>query len=237
MTFFEHLEELRKRLFWIVIAILIGTSITFGFALDVIAWLKVPLDPDVKLYYMNVMEPFMVKLKVAIFTGVIVALPVIFYQLLSFIAPALEANEKRIFYPMIVLFVSLFLLGGAVSYEVIMPFGVTWLVGQAGAEISPVLSVSQYVSFAILFIAAVGTVFETPIVILLLVKIGIVTPQQLRANWRIAYVVLMLVSAIATPDWNVIPMIMLSVIMVLLYEMSILLSKLLIKKKDEEVEE
>lgn len=231
MTFFQHFEELRRRLFVSFLAILIGTAVSYTFAFKyILPFLKKPVEPlgvEVDLHYLSIIEPFMAKFKLAILVGIFLALPVICYQFLAFIAPALQRNEKKFFYPLVLVFVLLFLAGAFVSYSYIMPLGAEWLIGQAEDEVLPVLTVSQYISFAMLFLLAFGLAFETPLVIVILVKVGIVPREVLRKNWRVVYVVLMILAAIATPDWSLPPMLMLSAILIALYELSMLVTKVM----------
>lgn len=228
MTFFQHFDELRRRLFVTFIAIIIGTAISYTFSFKyILPILKRPVDVELKLHYLNIMEPFMAKFKLAILVGIFLASPIIFYEFLAFVAPALKRNEKKFFYPLVAVFVLLFLLGAFISYSYIMPLGAQWLLGQAQGEIDAVLTVSQYISFVMLFLLAFGVAFETPLAIVILVKVGIVPRDTLRRNWRVVYVVLMILAAIATPDWSLPPMLMLSAILIGLYEISMLVTKVI----------
>ena len=130
-----------------------------------------------------------------------------------------------------------FAAGLSFGYFYVMPVGIRWLLDLAGQELKPVLTATQYISFCGWFLIAFGFSFETPIFILLMVRMGVVTPKQLRKNWRIAYIVILLFAAIITPDWNPVTMVLVAVPMVLLYEFSIILAKFVTKRLDKKEEQ
>ncbi|HDP69340.1 MAG TPA: twin-arginine translocase subunit TatC [Actinobacteria bacterium] len=235
MSILDHLDELRKRIIVSVIAVIIGVGICFFYAYDILEILLKPAG-DLELVFLGVLDPFMAKFKIAIFAGIFIALPVIIYQILSFLAPALKGHEKKIIYPMVLFFVILFACGAYFGYTYIMPVGTEWLLNQAEGQISPVLTIDKYVAYASLFIIAFGISFETPFFILILVMLGVVSPKSLRKNWRIAYLIILLFAAIVTPDWSPVTMTIFAMPMILLYELSILLAwgyKKLRKKKED----
>lgn len=226
MSFLEHLEELRRRLLACIIAVLVGSAVCWLFAYQILDILTRPVG-DLELHYLGIMEPFMAKFKIAVFGGVCLTVPIIIYQLLAFVAPGLKKKEKRYVYPLLFFLVVLFAAGVAVSYFYVLPLGAQWLLGQAEGKLTQTLTVSQYVSFAALFLLAFGVAFETPLVVWALVKLGVVSPQSLRKNWRVAYIIILIIAAMATPDWSIPPMVILAGSMILLYELSILLARVL----------
>jgi len=239
ISILDHLDELRRSVIISAIAVLIGAAICFNYAYPILNILKKPAG-NIDLIFVNVLDPFMIKFKIAIFAGIFVALPVIVYQVFSFIAPALKRNEKKTIYPMVLLFVILFACGVVFGYKYIMPAGTEWLLGQAEGQISPILMVDKYVAYASLFLLAFGISFETPFFVLALVMLGIVSPKSLRKNWRIAYIIILLFAAIVTPDWSPVTMTIFAAPMILLYEFSIVLAwwyKKLKKKKKEDLTE
>ena len=168
----------------------------------------------------------MVRFKLAFIFGIVVTTPIIFYQILAFLAPALKGAEKRILYPMVFAMVLLFGLGASIGYFLVMPFTWTWLYSQGQAlGIIQILSASDFISFVTLFLLAFGVAFETPVVLVVLMRLKVVSRKTLRENWRIAYVAIMIIAAIATPDWSLPPMLILSAAMVILYEGTLLLAR------------
>ncbi len=220
MTFFDHIDEFRRRLLIIVITLLITSSIGYYFAMDILGILKQQL-PAITLTYRGIMEPFMVKFKLGVLTGFFLALPIVLYEVLAFLAPALKGKEKRIIYPMVFLLVVLFFAGAIFSYFYIIPIGVEWLLVQDEGKLVRLLNVSDFISFITLFILAFGVAFETPVALMALIKLKIVSRESLRKNWRVAYITLLVIAAIATPDWSLPPMLILGTIMILLYELTL----------------
>ncbi len=225
MTFIEHLEELRRRIIVMFLSLVVAVGVAYIFSWDILGFLKEPASRagiPMNLYYQTVLEPFMVRFKIAMYAAIVLALPVILYEVLAYIAPALRKKEKR-FMALALFFIIIFFLAGvAFCYLYILPVGLKWLTGQSGGEITPVLMVGEYVSFVALLMVGVGLSFETPLVIWLVVRLGIVTPQRLHKNWRIAVIVVLVFSALITPDWNPVTMLLVAAPMFLLYEGSIL---------------
>ena len=224
MTFLDHLDELRKRIMYALIAVVIGACIAAFFWKPILDILMRPAG-DIELHYLNVLEPFMAKVKLSIFSGVLVAFPIIIFQFLMFLAPALKTKEKKQIYPLVFFLVILFFSGVVFGYFYIMPVGTKWLIDQAGDKMVSILSISQYLSYAWLFLLGFGLSFETPIFIWLLSKLGIVTSKSLIRNWRYAIIIILIASAILTPDWSPVTMALFSAPMFVLYLFSILLIK------------
>lgn len=232
MTYLQHLEELRRRIIVSIVALVAGCAVSWLFAWDILNILKGPAG-NITLHYMKPMEPFLVRFKLTLFGGVLLALPVILFEILAFLSPALKRKERSFTVAVMLMILVFFAAGVTLGYYYIMPVGITWLLDLAGEQMSPVLSASEYVSFAGWFMLAFGIAFETPIFIWMLVALGVLTPEQLRKQWRYAYIVILLFAAIITPDWNPITMMMVAVPMVLLYEISILLARFTVGKRKE----
>ena len=224
MTFLDHLDELRKRISYALIAVVIGACIAAFFWKPMLDILMRPAG-DIELHYLNVLEPFMAKVKLSIFSGILVAFPIIIFQFLMFLAPALKTKEKKQIYPLVFFLVILFFSGVVFGYFYIMPVGTKWLIDQAGDKMVSILSISQYLSYAWLFLLGFGLSFETPIFIWVLSKLGIVTSKSLIRNWRYAIIIILIASAILTPDWSPVTMALFSAPMFVLYLFSILLIK------------
>lgn len=229
MPFLDHLEELRWRIIWSLLALMVGVGIAFTALLqfDVIGLLERPIAPYLhghKLVYTHPGDPFSIVLNASIALGVAMALPVIFYQLWSFISPALHRHEKKLVMPMFVFATALFVSGVCLSWFVVLPLALPWLMGFATEALEPMITASEYFGFAISMTLAFGVCFELPIVIVSLALLGLVTPQFLNKFRRHAIVVCVVVGAFLTPGdliWTTLAM---AVPLYFLYEVSVLLT-------------
>lgn len=226
MTFFEHLGELRTRLIRALIYVLIGAIITGVFWEEIFKILLKPAGIK-SLVALGPIDMFMAKFKLSLYSGLVLTLPFIIYEIMAFIAPALKRKERRVVLPLIFLSVILFYSGVVVGYFFIMPPGIKWLLEQGGTVMEAFLTTDRYLAFSFMFLAGVGISFETPIVVYLLSKMGLVTPRSLLVNWRYAIVIIFTVAAILTPDWSPVTMALFALPMVILYFLSILLVKFL----------
>jgi sec-independent protein translocase protein TatC len=228
MTLVEHLEELRQRLQYAVLGLLVTTGLGLVYV-DVL--LRILLRPagDVKLTTLTVLEPFLVKVKVAFLFGFAVSMPWIMYQLYAFVDPALTHTERRRTIPLAILAGLLFAAGLVFGYMVILPVSVRWLLAQAGAQFNVLITANAYISFVLFFLLVVGATFETPLVILTLAMLGVVSPQTLRREWRIAYMVIAAIAVFGTPDWSPVTMLLVAIPMALLYEFSLVLCRIFIR--------
>lgn len=230
MKFLEHLAELRKRIM-VSAAVL---AVTFGICLFfAVPLLKVLLQPagHLKLVYLSVLEPFMVKVKVAFFAGLSLALPVILYEILAFASPGLKVKEKRLILPIIISMLVLFVSGVVFGFRFIMPISTDWLLSQAGEIMKANVSASSYVTYAGWFLIAFGVSFETPLFILLMVRLGILTPKKLRSSWRYAVIIILVIAAVITPDWSPITMAVMAIPMLVFYLLSCFLAGFVAPKK------
>lgn len=232
MPFTQHLEELRKRLIIIFISIGSGFFLTYFVSNKIILILKIPLGQD--LIFISPTEAFFVNLKVALFVSIFLTIPITLYQLWKFVSPGLLEKEKKYTLPFVVSSTIMFVAGGIFAYYLIIPFGIKFLLAYGTDEIKPMLSLSNYISFTIKLILAFGIVFELPLVLLFLTKIGIVTPNFLRRNRKYAILFVFILAAFLTPP-DVFTQILMALPLIVLYEIGILLSKLVYKKKDDEV--
>ncbi len=236
MTFIEHLEELRRRIIIALLAMMVAMAACYLYSWKILDILKnpatkasIPLD----LHYFSVLEPFMVRFKIALYAGIVLALPVILFEILAFIAPALRKREKKVMYTSLALIIGFFIAGTIFCYFYILPAGLNWLVGQAGNRLTPTLRAEDYIGIVALLLLALGITFETPLLIFLVVRLGIITPQRLHKNWRIAVIVILCFAALITPDWNPVTMLLVAVPMFFLYEASILFAMLGLRKRKE----
>jgi len=240
--FLGHLEELRKRLVACAIAVGAGFVASYGFSEQLFQLLIMPLKAVMpegdRLIFTNLPEMFFTYLKVAFLSGVLVTAPFIFYQLWLFVAPGLYRHEKKYVIPFVVISTLLFVGGALFGYFVVFPFGFKFFIGFSNEYVKALPSVKQYFSFAIKLLFAFGVVFELPVVIFFLTKMGIVTPQLLRKKRKYAILLTFVLAAILTPP-DVITQCMMSAPLMLLYEVSIVGAKLFGKKKvtEEDAEE
>ncbi|MDY6794711.1 MAG: twin-arginine translocase subunit TatC [Actinomycetota bacterium] len=229
MSFIEHLEELRRRIIVMFLSLGVAVCVGYIYSWEILDFLKEPAikaQIPLNLYYQTVLEPFMVRFKIAMYAAIVLALPVILYELIAYIAPALRKREKKFMYAALFFIIIFFLAGVAFCYFYILPVGLDWLVGQAAGRISPVLMAGDYVGLVALLMLAIGIAFETPLVVWLVVRLGIITPQRLHKNWRWAVIVILAFAALITPDWNPITMMLVAFPMFLLYEGSIFMAML-----------
>ena len=236
MPLTEHLRELRYRLIVSIIAFLIGTGVAFYFAKYVFELLKEPVIrfyPDVELITLSPTEPLFILIKISIAVGFILAMPVILYQMWRFIEPALYSHEKRMFIPLVLSSILLFLLGAAFAYFVVLPLALKFLLGLGFTQLmaTPYLSVDMYVSFVLKMIIAFGIAFQMPIVLYILQKAGIITPEHLAKFRKYFIVVAFLIGAIIAPDVST--QVLMAIPLLVLYEISVLLGKYATRKKKE----
>ncbi len=224
MSFIDHLDELRKRLLIVLIVFVVAFIAFYPFHTKILDFLKLSfLDTD--LVFLEVMEPFLVNLKIAFFCAIITVSPLLAYQIAAFIAPALSVKIKKYLIVILILFFILFAGGFYFGYKFLVPSAMKWFLGQ-GSNLVPTISVTKYISFVGWFLVGAGLAFEIPLILLFLIKAGILKVSTLRRQWRIAYIAILLLSAIITPDWSPVTMAILAAPMILLYELSLLLAKI-----------
>jgi len=228
MTFLEHLDELRKRLMYGIIALVIGTAVCYIFFAPILEFIKWPLPQDLKSIQLTVfgfMQMFMVRFKLAVIGGFVLTSPFIFYQILAFFTPAMQKNEKNFILKVLPIMVLLFLAGAAFAFFIVLPAAIEWLQNQGMGQLDFMIKAEDYINFVSLFVLSFGVAFEAPLVVMLLIKLGIADRKKLRQHWRYAYVASFVIAAMATPDWSIVTMSMLGITLVLLFELSLFLSR------------
>jgi len=237
MPFTDHLEELRNRLIRCFIAVGIGFSISYFFKEEIFDFLMKPLlqvmPSDNKLIYTGLPEAFFTYLKVSFLSGILVAVPVILYELWMFIAPGLYKKEKTILMP-IVFLSSFFFIGGALfGYFVVFPFGFKFFLSFSSDSIKALPSMREYLSFSSKMLLAFGFVFELPLFITVMARMGLITVDFLKKNRKYALLLFFTGAAIITPP-DVVTQIMMALPLMLLYEISIIGAKIFKKKIENE---
>lgn len=232
MTFLEHLEELRWRIIYALIGLILGTIICWvfiDFLVDVIL-LKPARDSSAKLQNLRPFGQLFLYFQVALMGGVILSLPNIFWQLWKFIAPALRKKERG-YIAWIVIFSSVcFLSGIAFAYFVMLPLTLKFAAEFGSQTIENQFAIDEYMSIIISVMLAAGFIFELPMISFFLTKLGILTPNFMKKYRRHAIVIILVLAAFLTPGADPVSQVVLAVPLVVLYEISILISKLSQKK-------
>jgi sec-independent protein translocase protein TatC len=228
MPFLEHLGELRTRILWSVAAIAVGLAISLAFTDRLMKLVRRPFDqaaPGQKLVFVSPTEAFWVYMKVALIAGIILAMPMILYQIWAFIAPGLYSNEKRFAGPFVIVGSLFFASGAAFAQFVVIPFAMRFLVSFPGPDLVPMISVGSYVDFVLKFTLAFGVVFELPVAITLASRMGLVTPQALARNRKYAILINFVVAAALTPTPDIFNQALMAGPLCILYELGILAAR------------
>ena len=240
MPFLDHLEELRWRILWSLLALGVGIGIGFFLVLqfEVIGLLARPITPFLegqKLVFTHPAEPFSITMKVAFIIGIVFALPVIAYQVWAFVSPALYQREKRVMIPVLGGATFLFAGGVALAYFIVLPLTLRFLLGLQTGSLQSMIKAADYFGFAITMSLAFGLAFELPIVIVALTALGIISARTLNRFRRHAIVLCFVGGAVITPGGDVMSMMALAVPLYLLYELSIVLATIIERKRERRI--
>lgn len=252
MPLTEHLAELRNRIIISLVALLVTFLVAFNYSEEIFKLIMFPLRYSVdfsvknmyvhfvpqdklqntKLVFLAPAEAFWMNIKVSFVAGLILSMPVMFHQLWKFISPGLLPKERRYVIPFIFSATGLFLFGATFCFFIVLPFAMGFLLTyKVGDFLMPMLSVGQYVDFCLKFILAFGAVFELPIIIIFLTKMGIVTPKTLAKNRKYAVLIAFVLAAFLTPTPDAFNQILMALPIILLYEIGIWISLLFVKKE------
>jgi sec-independent protein translocase protein TatC len=238
--FTAHLDELRKRLIICFVAIGVGFVACYFFKVELFYILVAPLQKVMKsgetLIYTHLPEAFFTFLKTAFIGGLMLASPVIIYEFWMFIAPGLYDREKRLLLPILFLSVVFFIGGSLFAYFIVFPYGFQFFLSFATDTIRPLPSMKEYLGFSSKLLLAFGLIFELPLVITFLAKLGIVSVDFLKKQRKYAILVIFIVAAILTPP-DVVTQFMMALPMMALYEISILGARIFGKKAETMEEE
>jgi sec-independent protein translocase protein TatC len=235
MPLMEHIRALRKLLVVSAYAVAFGTVLGWVFSDKIYAYLARPVLDIVGVAFITTtpMEPMMVKLKVSLVTGVVIALPVLVWQIWSFILPALKQTERKYLYTIVPSSLFLFLLGAGFCFYFVIPVGIKFLLLTGGSvQSTTMVTQSSYLSFLITFILTFGIVFQLPIVLLLLIRLGIVSPQTLAKKRKWAFFGIVALTMLVSPTPDITTQLLMAGPMYLLYEISIWLGYSVVKKRD-----
>jgi sec-independent protein translocase protein TatC len=227
MSFLEHLEELRKRIIWSILAVGVAFLVCWNYADKIYGYMQAPIMDalsrnhlEQKLVYLNPTEPFNMYMKIGLIAALFVASPFVLYQLWAFVAPGLYKNEKKYVVPFMVLSVGLFLGGGLFGYKIVYPAALDFLI-KYGKQFTPMITIGEYTDLFLTIIIGLGVVFEMPILVFFLALIGIVSPRWMWNNFRYSILVIFIIAAILTPTTDIMNMCIFAAPMVGLYLISI----------------
>ncbi|MDP2938928.1 MAG: twin-arginine translocase subunit TatC [Candidatus Omnitrophota bacterium] len=232
LSLVEHLEELRKRIIICVVSLAVGILVGFPFSSPILKILKLPAKGLIeKLVFFSPQEAFLIYMNIALFSGLVISLPVILYQFWAFVLPAVEEKLRK-YIGFFLFFCLIFFISGCLfAYFVLIPPSLKFLLGFASGELEPVICASKYISFLLSLILGCGVVFQMPVLSFLLSKIGIINAKILRKKYKYALVMIFIIAAAITPTTDIFNMLALAVPMLLLYEISIWISFLAANKQ------
>lgn len=234
MPFMSHLNELRKRLTVVVAVVGVLTLVGYFLSDQIYLILTRPMTPiigDQGAYVFDILEAMSNRFRLGMFGALVVGSPIILYEVLAFFLPALKPKERRWFMWTFFAAVLLFLGGVAFCYFFILEPSTRWLVEQSGETFELLLRAQSAMTFSMWFLAGFGLAFEVPVVVFYLVYFNVVPYATLRKNWRIVWVVIVVIASMITPDWNPWSMAALSGAMVGLFEASMLLVRIMLARK------
>lgn len=231
VPFQDHITELRRRVMYSAIAIFITTVIAFIFHEQVLTLLMQPAQgftniPSGKPIYTDLTEFISTAMKASLLVGLLTAMPFVLYQMVRFVAPGLSPSERRYLYGLLPAVVLAFLLGAAFGYRVLFPPAIHFLLSFGSDIATPYIRIGSYVSLMISLLFWMGIVFETPIVLFFLSRIGVVSPEQLGRQRRYAIVVAFILGALITPTFDPVNQTLVALPIIVLYEVGIWLAKI-----------
>jgi sec-independent protein translocase protein TatC len=241
MPFLDHLEELRWRIIWTLLALAVSVALGFFIVLrfDILALLEQPILPFLHGHHVMATHPtdgLQLTISAAVWIGVVGAFPVIVYQTWLFLAPALYARERRLLVAALLGGIVLFVMGAVFAYFVMLPMSLPWLFTMFGHALEPMITAENYFGFVFSMVLSFGLAFELPVVILLLAAAGLVTPRMLNRYRRHAVVLIVVFSAFLTPGdfvWSTIAM---AVPLYLLFELSVLAARAMYRNRTRQTE-
>ncbi|MFZ4516204.1 MAG: twin-arginine translocase subunit TatC [Acidimicrobiia bacterium] len=229
MSLVAHLTELRRRLTVCLVAVAAGAVIVYVFFGDLLRFISTPyraIDPTTKLIATGVADQFLLRLTVATYGGIIIAMPVILWELWRFITPGLNPKEKRYSIPFLLSSVVLFTAGAAVGWFTLEP-ALKFLYGAGGGEIQQLNTAKNYVNFVVLIFLAFGLSFEFPIVLMFLLIARVVSTAQLRKGRRLAIVLIAVFAAVITPSQDPYSLLFMAAPMYLFFESTIVIGRIM----------
>ena len=222
-----HLSELRKRLIIIAVAGIVGTCISYYYV-DLL--LEILLKPAGKLYYMRPTEAFFTYMKVSVVGGLVIAAPIILYQIWLFVKPALTVREKQLSNWILPVAIGLFGIGIVFSYFLVLPAAVKFFMGFATDELQPMFSIGQYMDFVLSFVLPFGFIFELPLILIILGYFNLITSRFLKTKRKIFILISFIIGAVISPTPDMFSQTMIALPMILLYETSLFVLAKIMKR-------
>ncbi len=224
-----HIEDLRKRLINSAICLVIAFFACFFFYAPILEWMMVPVEtvlpPNSKMVAVEIQEPFFTSLKVAFFSGFILSLPIIFWQMWLFLAPGLYEHEKKLVIPFVFFATLMFLVGASFAYYIVVPFGFEFLINFGSVVVTMLPSIGKYVTFFTKLLFGFGIAFELPVITFFLAKIGLVDDKMLKDFFKYAVVLIFILASLLTPP-DVLTQFLMAGPLILLYGVSIYIAKI-----------
>ncbi len=235
MTFLEHLEDLRKRLFYSFVALFIGFVPGWIFSKELYTILARPvtqyLPEGTRLAFTTLTAPFMLYMKVAFLASLFFMSPFVFLQIWYFVAPGLYRKEKKYAVPFVLMTTFFFSIGALFAYFIVFPWACRFFL-TLGRDFQPVITVDQYFGFALKVILGIALVFELPTLVFFLAKMGLITARWMVRNFKYAVLLIFVIAAVITPTPDVITQSIVAVPMLVLYGLSILIALVVGRGKD-----
>jgi sec-independent protein translocase protein TatC len=227
MPFMEHLGELRTRIVRSLLGLLAGALVALPFSDRIVDWLARPITRlNYELVFTAPAEAFWVQMKVGLMVGLFVASPVILWQVWAFVSPGLHSHEKKYAAPFVVIGSLMFILGGAFSLFVVTPYALSFLLGYARPGLKPMITIGNHIDFLLKFTLAFGLVFELPLAITLLSRMGVVTARTLAKNRKYAVLGAFVAGAILTPTPDMFNQALMAGPLIILYEIGIISARI-----------
>jgi sec-independent protein translocase protein TatC len=225
LTLVEHLDELRTRIVVAIAAFAVGFGLCFWQNHEILKWLNEPLPGGQKPLTLGVTEPFMTTLTVSAYAALLVALPIVLYQLYAFVLPAFSPSERRVAFPLLMMIPLLFIAGVAFGYFLVLDPAVHFLLNFNDNQFNIQVRARDYYSFVTMTLLAMGIIFQIPMGILAVTRLGITTPRQLRQQRRYAYLAITVLAALL-PSVDPVSMLIEMVPLIVLFELSIVMASL-----------
>ncbi len=237
LTLIEHLEELRRRIFYSIFGVIFAFIFTSFYSKEIFRVFALPLKKylpsNTNLVFTKIQEPFTLYLKVSFFSAIILASPFILFQVWKFISPGLYKREKRLLVPFLFFSFFLFISGILFAYFVLFPDACSFLLG-IGRDFKPMITISEYFNLAMFVILGTGVIFQMPLFIIILTYFGIISPSFLVKKMRYAIFLIFVIAAVFSPTVDVVNLFIFALPMVVLYILSVLLSYFFYRKGDNE---
>ena len=240
MTLRDHLAELRVRIVRSMLAIVLGVIIMMAFYDPILRFIKQPYTDlcnrrgakfcTPNLYALGPLDGFSTRISISLYGGIVIAFPIILWQVWRFVVPGLHAKEKKYAVPFMGSIIALFLFGGFIAYWT-LGYALEFLISWSGSDVNQVFPVDKYVSLVGLMVAAYGVGFEFPVLLVFLQLVGVVTPQALIKQWRYAIMAIFFLAAVITPSGDPISMLALAIPMSIFYLISVVIGIVLQRRK------